>query len=219
MLTYSEFNYAQEGVISGIKNWWKKGVDAKRERILSEKAAEHHATAQNHLDEAHYHLQNGDHEKAAHHFKEGAHEERKALRYIGSDEDAYKEVEKHEEVAKRLEKGDIKGAHRVLHNEPNLADKGIDYTKNNPEKALASAGGMGALGGAAFMLMVTKGVPAFKKVYKAIKDKRMTAKEAKEELEKEGWLYRNGKWVAIGVGAAGTTAGVTGIYLERRHKK
>ena len=219
MLTYNEFNYAQEGVIYGIKGWFKKGAEAKRARILNSKAAEHHANAQHHLDEAHHHLENGEHEKAAQKFKESAHEERKAMRYRGADEEEYKEVEKHEEVARRLERGDIKGAHRVLNDEPNLADKGIEYTKEHPEKALAQAGAIGALGGAAFMAMVAKGVPAFKKVYKAIKDKRMTAKEAKEELKKEGWLYRNGKWVILGVGGLATAAGVTDIYLERKHKK
>ena len=120
MLTYNEFNYAQEGIISGIKEWWKKGVDAKRDRLLT-------------------------------------------------------------------------------------------------EKALASAGGIGALGGVAFTLMVAKGIPAFKKVYKAVKNKTMTAKEAKEELEKEGWLYRNGKWVAVGGGSLALAGG--GVYLSKGDKK
>lgn len=210
MLTYSEFNYGTEG----IRSYLADTLQAGRNHL----AHKHFDRAEIDMAHARDHMKSGDHEKAAHYMRKVALSYRKHLSALGKTHDSapegYEDLAKFDLMADRLEKGDIEGAQRL-----DRGEEQVTYKADEVGDAMKAGGITLALGEAAFMAMVAKGVPAFKKVYKAIKDKRMTAREAKEELKKEGWLYRNGKWVAIGVGGLGTTAGVTGIYLERRHKK
>ena len=198
MLTYDEFNYGMEG----IRSYLADTVQAGRNHF----ARKYFDQSRRDRDHALGYMKSGDHEKAARHMRKAALSWRKHLSALGATHDStpegYKALAKFDLMADRLEKGDIEGAQRLYRGEET-----VNYKADEVGDAMKAGGITLALGGAAFTAMVAKGVPAFKKVYKAIKDKRMSAKEAKEELKKEGWLYRNGKWVAIGGGSLALAGG------------
>ena len=208
MLTYDEFNYGTEG----IRSYLADRVEAARNQV----AEKHFDRAEIDMAHARDHMKSGDHEKAAHYMRKVALSYRKHLSALGDTHDsapeAYEDLAKYDLMADRLEKGDIEGAQRL-----DRGEEQVTYKADELPDAMKVGGITLALGGAAFMAMVAKGIPAFKKVYKAIKDKRMSAKEAKEELKKEGWLYRNGKWVALGGGSLALAGGGVAYTRHRRN--
>ena len=91
----------------------------------------------------------------------------------------------------------------------------VSFVKGNPVKS--SLGGLVALGGPAVVTLMKHGGKC-KDVLRNFFKGKATVQEVKQAAAADGFLYRNGKWIAAG---AGTLAvGGAGAYaIHRRHDK